>query len=65
MPQLESRNLASADYDEETSELTISFRSGATYTYSGVPLWVYEGLITTIDPGGYFNQVIKGTFSYV
>jgi hypothetical protein len=64
MPELESTNLASVTYDEETQELTITFRSGSTYVYSAVPLWVYNGLVTTIDPGGYFNQVIKGSFAY-
>lgn len=64
MPELASRNLASAEYDEETQELTILFRSGSSYVYSGVPVWVYNGLVTTIDPGGYFNELIRGVYSY-
>lgn len=64
MPQLQGRNVSSATYDEETEDLTVTFQSGPSYEYSAVPLWVYNGLIETIDPDGYFYQVIRSGFSY-
>lgn len=39
-----STNLASGSYDDETQELEITFRSGATYAYRNVPQGIVEGL---------------------
>lgn len=65
MQPLNSSNLSGVDYDKETMTLTIAFRSGATYSYAGVPEEVYENLRTAGSPGGYFNAAIKNSFSGV
>jgi hypothetical protein len=64
MPALRSSNLASAEYDAEAQSLTITFRSGSTYTYSGVDEGTYEGLLSASSPGKYFADQIKDTFSW-
>jgi hypothetical protein len=64
MPQLRSSNLNSAEYDAETKALTITFKSGSTYTYSGVDEDTYAGLLTAASPGKYFASEIKDSFTY-
>ena len=64
MPQLRSSNLASCEYDAETHTLTVVFRGGGTYDYSGVDQGTYDGLTTATSPGAYFAQHIKDKFSF-
>ena len=66
MPQwndLTSSNLRRCSYDIETETLQIQFVSGKTYSYSGVPASVYNGLLEAPSPGQYFNQEIKDQYS--
>jgi lysyl-tRNA synthetase class 2 len=65
MEALNSSNLSGCDFDKETMTLTISFRSGATYSYAGVPEEVYESLRTAGSPGQYFNAAIKNAYGGV
>lgn len=64
MPRLNSTHVANAEYDEENQELEVTFQNGDVYVYVGVPVWLYNGLINAIDPGGFFRTGIKGKFSY-
>jgi KTSC domain-containing protein len=64
MPALKSSNLASAEYDAETQSLTITFKSGATYTYSDVSETIYEGLLSAASPGSYFASNIRDAYSF-
>ena len=64
MPALNSTHVAKAEYDAETQELEITFRTGEVGVYSSVPLWIYDGLINAIDPGTYVRNAVKGKFSY-
>jgi hypothetical protein len=52
-----STALASATYSG--GELVIIFVGGNAATYSGVPLSVWEGLISAPSAGQYYNSVIK------
>jgi hypothetical protein len=60
--QLQSSALRSADYDDETQQLDVTFNSGQTYTYERVPAHVFEQLSTASSPGTYFFQNVKGRF---
>lgn len=64
MTPLASSNLDGCDYADDTRELTIAFKSGSVYVYSGVPREVYEGLTGAISPGRYFQSSIKDAYSY-
>ncbi len=64
MPQLRSSNLSSADYDEEARTMTITFRSGGTYTYENVDQGTYDGLLASPSPGKYFFENIKDKFTF-
>ena len=61
---LSSSNLNGGSYDPETGELTISFVSGSSCTYSGVPQEVVNGLKTATSAGKYFHAVIRNRYPY-
>lgn len=54
-----SSNLSSVGYDVTSRTLEIAFHNGSLYQYSGVPLTVYQGLISAGSHGQYFDQYIK------
>ena len=56
---LTSSNLSGVDYDPVTRELRVTFHSGRTYTYEGVTVDEYAGLLGAGSAGRYFNDVIK------
>ncbi len=62
MPALNSSNLASYDYDQDTQRLSIRFTSGRTYNYADVPQDVVDGLASASSPGVYFNSAIKDQY---
>ncbi len=62
MPELTSSNISSADYNDETGEMSVSFRSGKTYTYRNVPKETYRALISSPSPGSFFHRNIRNSF---
>lgn len=52
----------SAGYDKETQELTIQFENGQSYSFTGVPPDVAEGLAKSSSPGRYYNTRIRGVY---
>ena len=58
---VESSNLASVGYNPESAVLEIEFKSGGIYKYSGVPQFVYDGLMNTASKGKYFYQYIENS----
>jgi hypothetical protein len=60
--RLQSSALQGADYDPDTSQLTISFRSGKSYTFENVPERVFTELQDAASPGAYFHQYIKDQY---
>ena len=59
---VQSSWLLSASYDDESKSLVIQTRAGKSYTYSNVPMDIYEGLRDASSPGQYWGQNIKGTY---
>jgi hypothetical protein len=43
--------------------LTVAFRSGRTYVYSGVPNGVLEDLMNAASAGKYLNENIKNVYA--
>jgi len=64
MPQLKSSNLDAAEYEPETRQLAIRFKSGAVYTYSDVDEATYNELLTASSAGRYFSDKIRDVFSW-
>lgn len=60
--QFQSAALSSASYDPDGGALDITFTSGRTFTYEGVPYDVFEQLRDSISPGSYFHANIKSQY---
>ena len=60
--QLSSTALASATYDDENLDLSITFVSGGTYTHSNVPQEIFDGLVSASSPGKYWHSNIKDQY---
>lgn len=52
-------------YAEPDQVLTITFTSGRTYAYRGVPAEVAQGLRLAFAKGEYFNRAIRDRFEAV
>jgi len=61
---VQSSNIASIGYDEESSTLEIEFLNGGIYQYFDVPINVYQELMSAGSHGQYLAQQIKGRFRY-
>jgi hypothetical protein len=60
-----SSNLRSVGYDPSTRTLEIEFHKTGVYEYSGVPQFVYDGLMSAGSHGTYFDRHIKkGGYPY-
>ena len=61
---VESSNVATIGYDEETNELHVQFKSGAEYIYSDVPQDVVQEFLDADSKGKFLNERIKGIYSF-
>lgn len=57
-----SSNIAKLQYDPDTAELRVEFRSNKTYVYDGVSMDIWNDFITAPSAGRYFNQNISGFY---
>jgi hypothetical protein len=62
MPYVESDAIRIVTYDEIVFELDVTFASGKTYRYSGVPRHVYNELIAAESHGRYFHKYIRDRY---
>ena len=60
---VESGNVISIGYEEDSSTLEVEFNSGI-YRYYGVPSYIYDELIGADSKGSYLHQNIKSSYSY-
>jgi hypothetical protein len=65
MIPVKSSNLNSVGYDAINLTLDIKFHEGHVYRYFKVPLNIYNGLMTAISHGKYFDQYIKGHYRFI
>lgn len=59
MKSCTSSSIAAYGYDESTGTLAITFNSGATYRYPGVPADVAAGFDDAKSVGKYFGTAIS------
>lgn len=52
----------SIGYDPEAQTLDVEFKTGATYTYGGVPQSEYDNLMSAQSVGKYFAANIKNVY---
>ena len=62
MIPVDSSNIRSVGY--ENGILYVSFHSGSTYSYSGVPQFIYQNLLNAPSKGKYFAANIKNSYPY-
>lgn len=66
----ESKNVESTEYNKETKELFVVFKSfkdpkiTTPYVYRGVPEEKWEALKKAESLGGFINKEIKGSYDY-
>lgn len=65
MPYVESSAIRRIAHDEASRELRVTFTSGKTYIYYGVPRATYEAFIDSPSKGQFFNEHIKDRYSFV
>lgn len=58
MPTPGSSNIEQAEYDADAQTLTVTFRSGADYVYSGVPPSVWRQFGLAGSKGQFLNRVV-------
>jgi hypothetical protein len=59
-----SSSLRSIGYDSDNKRLEIEFQSLAVYVYRDVPLWAFEGLMTSASKGRYFERRIRDRYPF-
>ena len=59
-----STAVAQIEYDELSQELIVTFTSGRTYTYYGVPREVYPRFLNAESKGQFFNEHIRDRYRY-
>ena len=57
---LKSSNIEGAHFDPATGTLTVKFKSGGTYHYSGCKQSHYDGLCSAESAGKFFHKTIRG-----
>lgn len=63
MHEIVSSNIKAVGYDRDSKTLQITFSNGSTYTYTDVPLAMYEGIFTADSAGRYVQQfIVKGKY---
>ncbi len=61
MPAVNSSAFSHIEYDENSSTLTISFKSG-DYDYKNFPKSLYEDFLAASSKGSFYNNYIKDKF---
>ena len=56
--------IAGVGYQANSALLYLEFRDGTRYRYSGVPVEIYQGLLSAPSKGVYFNHRIRGSFQH-
>ena len=63
MPDGQSSMILAVDHDGKRG-LFVTFTSGQTYVYDGVPRSLYERLLRAPSKGAFFNDEIRDAFPF-
>jgi hypothetical protein len=58
MRQVKSSNVSAVGYDDVTRAMMVTFKSGGTYLYDGVPPELHDRMREIEDTGGSVGQFI-------
>lgn len=62
MKQVKSSNIHAIGWAD--GKLTVQFKNGTSYSYSGVPADTHKKLMDAESVGKHFNEHIKGKFDH-
>lgn len=62
--KVHSSNLVFVGYDDENQMLEIEFKEGKVYSYSDVPRYIYESLMSANSKGKYFRENIMNKYKW-
>lgn len=60
--KIESSNIESVGYDDESKVLELEFKNGNVYTYFDVPRTIYLDFLTSESAGRFAHKYIYGSF---
>lgn len=60
----QSENIAEVAFDGDGGTLTVTFKDGRAYEYSGVPQEVYMGMQRAPSVGSYFHRNVRSRYNY-
>ena len=63
MPDVESSMIRSVEHDGQ-GLMRVTFTSGERYDYEGVPRKLYDQFLAAPSKGQFFNDRIRGAFSF-
>lgn len=61
---VDSSNIHSIGYDEDSKILEIEFHNGRIYNYYNVPKKIHTAIMAAGSKGSYLNQNIKDKYQY-
>lgn len=64
MPQTASSAVSRIDYSAPARTLHVTFTSGRTYSYFGVPAEVYFQFCRAASKGEFFNTMIRDRYEF-
>ncbi len=64
VPQVASSVISRIDYNAAARELHVTFTSGRTYIYSGVPGEIYFQFCRAASKGEFFNTLIRDRYAF-
>ena len=62
--RVSSTDLRSVGYEPITMTLEVEFNSGGLYHYFGVPIVVFDSLMSASSQGQFFHRFIKDRYRY-
>jgi hypothetical protein len=64
LPPIKSSVIARIDYDDDTSELDITFATNKKYRYFAVPSDIYYDFVDASSKGEFFNARIRDRYAF-
>ncbi len=64
MTPVQSSAILNLDYRDDSGELLVTFVTGKTYLYYGVPAEVFAEFVRATSKGRFFNQAIRNRYFF-
>lgn len=64
MPPIQSSAIIDLDYRGASREMLVTFVSGKTYIYYGVPQELFQEFVRATSKGRFFNQAVRNRYFY-